>query len=162
PPPDLVYVLPRLSMAGVSLPAVRLEAKTGILEYALDSGERRALTPMSDGRPALQTKGAHIVSACQGGDVLAVQVAVGSSVDVWLIAMARAAVVGSLPSGPGEPDMRWFALSRDGARFARRVGAGEVEVRDVPGDRPPVLVTPREHLWVHFASLGRSCLLVRE
>ena len=35
-------------------------------------------------------------------------------------------------------------------------------MRDVPGDRPPVLVSAREEVWIHFASLGRSCLLVRE
>ena len=27
---------------------------------------------------------------------------------------------------------------------------------------PPVLVTPVESLWMHFATLGKSCLLVRE
>ena len=32
----------------------------------------------------------------------------------------------------------------------------------VPGDQPPCLVTPHEDLWIHFATLGRSCLLVRE
>ncbi len=55
-----------------------------------------------------------------------------------------------------------FALSRDGRRFARRLNDQQVEVREVPGDRPPVFVTPREDVWIHFASLGRSCLLVRE
>ncbi len=35
-------------------------------------------------------------------------------------------------------------------------------MRDVPGDRPPVVVTAKEDVWLHFASLGRSCLLVSE
>jgi hypothetical protein len=55
-----------------------------------------------------------------------------------------------------------LALSRDGMKFARRLGDRQVEVRDVPGDRPPVFVTPEEDAWIHFGSLGRSCLLVRE
>ncbi len=140
--------------------AVELDARTGTLAYIPESGQLRSLVPLADGQPAL--KGARVVSAQQGGDVLAVQVQATSAPDLWFISMARAAVIGSFSSGPDSPAQGWFALSRDGQRFARRFGQDQVEVRDVPGDRPPLLVTPREHLWVHFASLGRSCLLVRE
>ena len=82
--------------------------------------------------------------------------------DLWFISMARAAVIGSLSSRlPASRicEPRPFARR---LRFARRVGNAWVEVRDVPGDRPAVLVAGQETLWVHFALLGRSCLLVRE
>jgi hypothetical protein len=140
--------------------AVELDATTGTLTYRRGSGEVRSLTPMSDGRPALA--GARIASVHHGGDVLAVQVEASAAPDTWFISMSRSAVIGSVSSGPGGVARGWFSLSRDGQRFARRFGQDQIEVRDVPGDRPPVLVTPREYLWVHFASLGRSCLLVRE
>jgi hypothetical protein len=140
--------------------AVELSPQTGALQYRRPSGELRSLIPMSDGSPALI--GARIGSVCQGGDIMALKVAGVSGADIWFVSMARAAVIGSISSGLPETDMRRFALSRDGTRFARWLGPDQVEVRDVPGDRPPVLVTWREHLWVHFASLGRSCLLVRK
>jgi hypothetical protein len=41
-------------------------------------------------------------------------------------------------------------------------GDSQLEVRDVPGNQPPVLLTPKEHLWIHSVTLGRSCLLVEE
>jgi hypothetical protein len=140
--------------------AVVLVATTGTLTYIADSDTPRSLVPVADGLPAL--KGARIVSVQHGGDVLAVQVEAASAPDLWFISKSRAAVIGSCSSGPGGLARGWFALSRDGQRFARRFGQDQVEVRDVPGDRPPLLVTPREYLWIHFASLGRSCLLVRE
>lgn len=76
--------------------------------------------------------------------------------------MSRAAVLGSFHNYFFSPTREWFALSRDGRRFARRVGQDGVEVRDVPGDRPPVLTFRRERLWHHSITLGRSCLLVNE
>lgn len=143
-----------------ALPAAVLDERTGVLTYVQRSGEPRALLPMADGLPAL--KGARIVAAQQGGDILAVQVNGSAAADLWFISLSRNAVIGSASSGPDGPNKGWFALSRDGQRFARCAGQDQVEVRDVPGDRPALLVTPREYLWVHFASLGRSCLLVRE
>jgi hypothetical protein len=53
-------------------------------------------------------------------------------------------------------------LTRDGERFARPLEGRRLEVRDVPGDQPPLLVLPQEDVWIHFATLGKSCLLVRE
>jgi hypothetical protein len=70
-------------------------------------------------------------------------------------------VLGTFPMGDG-PESSQFALSRDGRRFARIGSDDQLEVRDVPGDRPAVLVTPQEPVWIHFASWGRSCLLVRQ
>ena len=81
---------------------------------------------------------------------------------IVFLSLSRAAVLGMSPAPGDRPSDSSFALSRDGRRFARRLNDQQVEVRDVPGDRPPVFVTPREDVWIHFASLGRSCLLVRE
>ncbi len=55
-----------------------------------------------------------------------------------------------------------FALSRQGTRFALLHGDRQLEVNDVPGNQPPVFVTLKEDARIHFATLGRSCLLVRE
>src|SRR5262249_18684953 len=110
--------------------------------------------------PAL--KGTQITSTQQGGDVLAVQIETRSALNLWFISLSRSTVIGSFSYDVDGPARGWFALSQDGWRFARRVGHDRVEVRDVPGDRPPVMTTPRVRLWTHFASLGRSCLLVRE
>ncbi len=139
---------------------IDLDPRTGTLAYRGLYGEGRSLTPMSDGSPAL--RGARLEAASQGGEVLAIKVSGSVEADLWFVSMARAAVIGSLPSRLPEPDLRSLALSRDGARFARRVGNAWVEVRDVPGDRPAVQTAGQETLWIHSALLGRSCLLVRE
>ena len=52
-------------------------------------------------------------------------------------------------------------MSRDGRRFARLLDSQRLEVAYVPGDQPPLLVTSQEDVWIHFAALGRSRLLVR-
>src|SRR5262249_14805205 len=144
----------------LDLRAIELDPRTGTLTYVHDSGEPRSLVPMADGLPAL--KGARIVSEQRGGDVLAVQVEANSGRDLAFVSVVRSTLIGTFSCGAAVGAEGWFALSRDGQRFARRFGQDQVEVRDVPGDRPPLLVTPRESLWVHFASLGRSCLLVQE
>jgi hypothetical protein len=138
---------------------VRLDSKSGALEYRQGWGELKSLTPLSDGRPAL--KGGRIVCVRHGGDVLAVLVEGTAAPGVCFISSSRAAVIGIFPLADQIPASA-LALSRDGRRFARRLHDRQFEVRDVPGDRPPVFVTPEEEVWVHFGSLGRSCLLVRE
>ena len=70
-------------------------------------------------------------------------------------------MIGTFPL-PDRPAGTAFCLTRDGRRFARPLDSRRLEVRDVPGDQPPVLVTPLEDVWIHFATLGKSCLLVRE
>jgi hypothetical protein len=80
---------------------------------------------------------------------------------LYFFSRSRATVLGTFSLGD-QAGSSPFALSRDGRRFAHLLDDRRLEVRDVPGDRPPVLVTPREDVWIHFASLGRSCLLVRE
>lgn len=139
---------------------VKLDAGTGTLTYHQRHAGPRSLTPTVDGHPAL--KGARITSTQQGGDVLAVQVESRSIQDVWFLSMVRGAVLGRFSYELEGPARGWFVLSRDGRRFARRVGEHLIEIRDVPGDRPPVLVVSRERSWHHSVSLGRSCLLLRE
>jgi hypothetical protein len=146
--------------ADLSCRAVRLDAKTGTLEYRQGSGQLKSLVPLSDGRPAL--KGARIACTRQGGDILAIRLHGTPSAEIMFISIYRADVVGTLSNQGDTPSDSSFALSRDGRRFARRLNDQQVEVREVPGDRPPVLVSAREDVWIHFASLGRSCLLVRE
>jgi hypothetical protein len=140
---------------------VRLDAATGTLEYRWGLTKLHSLIPLSDGSPAL--KGARIASARQGRGVLAIRLQWPHHADVVFISRDCAAVLGTFSLGAAQPPAdSSFALSRDGRRFTLRLNDHQVEVRDVPGDRPPVVVTPREDVWIHFASLGRSCLLVRE
>jgi hypothetical protein len=139
---------------------VELDPGTGTLRYRPGCGEPRSLTPMSDGHPAL--KGGRIASMQQGGDVLALEIEARSVLDLWFLSISRSAVLGRFSYESDTPAKGWFALSRDGRRFARRVGQHRVEVRDVPGDRAPVMIANRERSWSHFASLGPSCLLVHE
>ncbi len=144
----------------LSCEAVKLDARTGTLRYRLGSSALRSLTPHADGCPSL--KGAEIARWCQGGDVLAVRVQKGPNAGILFVSISRGEVQGEFWRSGDRPADSSFALSRDGRRFARRLNDQQVEVREVPGDRPALFVTPREDLWIHFASLGRSCLLVRE
>jgi MoxR-vWA-beta-propeller ternary system domain bpX1 len=136
-----------------------IDWRVGTLQYRRGPNDVRSITPLSDGRPAL--KGGRIVRARRGGDALAVLVEGALAPGLYFISLAQATVLGILNLGD-EPAASLFALSRDGRRFARLLGDRRIEVRDVPGDRAAVLVTPQEELWIHFASWGKSCLLVRE
>ncbi len=142
-----------------ALAGVQLDPITGTLHYVEHGVRERSLTPQVDGSPAL--KGGTIVRVVQGGDVVAVLVTRAAMPGLYFISVSRAAVLGTFPLSE-RPGAKPFALSRDGERFARVLEDRRLEVRDVPGDRPPLLVTPRENLWIHFATLGKSCLLVRE
>jgi hypothetical protein len=139
--------------------AMRLDSRTGTVQLQGVAGEIRSLTPLRDGRPAL--RGSHIVHARQGGDVIAVQIASGSAPGLYFLSLSRSIVLGTFFLGAA-PGTGIFALSRDGQRFARTLDERGLEVRDVPGAHPPVLVTHEESLWNHFATLGRSCLHVGE
>jgi hypothetical protein len=140
---------------------VRLDAETGTLEYRWGLTKVHTLTPLSDGVPAL--KGARIACTRRGRDVLAIRLQWPQHADIVFLSTCRDALLGTFSQDLAQqPADSSFALSRDGRRFALRLNDQQVEVRDVPGDRPPVAVTPKEDVWIHFASLGRSCLLVRE
>jgi hypothetical protein len=109
-----------------------------------------------------------LVHAVQGGDVVALLVAGVADPMLYFLSASRGTVVGLFPL-PAQPGGLRFAISRDGERFARPLdhsqssaNSGRLEVREVPGDQPPILVTPKENVWIHFATLGRSCLLIRE
>ena len=140
--------------------AVGLDAKTGTLNFRQATGETGSLTPMRDGRPALER--GNILQARQADDVLAVLVEKGTAPGLYFLSLSRAVVLGTDYHPSDEFGTSVFALSRDGQRFARLIDDRRLDVRDVPGSHPPVLVTPVERLWMHFATLGQSCLLVRE
>lgn len=136
-----------------------LDSVSGTLSFGRGGGSETTLTPLMDGRPALQ--GSRLVRALQGGDVLAALVAGSAGSVLYFLSVSRGTVIGLFPL-PALPAGTAFALSRNGQRFARALDGSRLEVRDVPGDQPPVLMTPRENVWIHFATLGRSCLLIRE
>ena len=147
---------------GLAFPAgqsLKLDGISGTLHFRQGTGDDVSLTPRSDGRPVLL--GGEIIRALQGGDILGVLVAKVTGPAVYFISVSRAAVIGTFPLAD-RPAGTAFALARDGRRFARPIDSRRLEVRDVPGDLPPLLVTPHEELWIHFATLGKSCLLVRE
>jgi hypothetical protein len=129
------------------------------LYFDRDTESGLSLTPLVDGRPAL--KGCRLIRAVQGGDVVAILVAGTADQVLYFLSVSRRTVVGLFPL-PAQPGGGMFALSRDGERFVRANDNSRLEVRQVPGDQPPILVTPKENVWIHFATLGRSCLLIRE
>jgi hypothetical protein len=137
-----------------------LDPDSGVLRFRIaPSHSEQSALPLADGKPAL--KGGQIVRARRGGDVLAVLVHSGASPGLYFISVSRCAVIGMFQSDR-QLAAGAFALSRDGRRFAVLSGTGDLEVRDVLGEGTPVFVTPREEVAVHFLSLGRSCVLVRE
>ncbi len=115
--------------------------------------------PLADGRPALE--GGQVVRAERGGDVLAVLVRGGAVPGLYFISISSCSVIGVFPHGR-LLHSGTFSLSRDGRRFAVLSGKGELEVREVSGEQTAIFVAPKEEVAIHFASLGRSCLLVRE
>ena len=141
--------------------AVSLDPKTGTLNFRQSTGETGSLTPMRDGRPGTRARPTSL-QARQAGDVLAVLVEKGTAPGLYFLSLSRAVVLGTDYHPSDEFGTSVFALSRDGQRFARLIDDRRLDVRDVPGSHPPVLVTPVEGLWMHFATLGKSCLLVRE
>ena len=142
-----------------AFPALRLESATGTLQFDSGTGSESAVTPLVDGQPAL--RGCQLVRALQGGDVLAILVEGLAEPALYFLSVSTGSVLG-LFSVPTRPGGGAFALSRDGERLARSLDGRRLELRDVPGDQPPFLVTPAENLWIHFATLGRSCLLIRQ
>ncbi len=143
----------------LSVRVLRLDSESGLLHFRLIPGSRKTVLPLSDGEPAL--KGGQIVRADRGGDVLAVLVRGAARPGLYFISSSSCAVVGVFPLGD-RGVARTFALSRDGRRFAVLSGNRDLEVREVSGQHSSVFVAPKEEVAIHFASLGRSCMLVRE
>ncbi len=139
--------------------SLKLDAISGTLHYGRGTGDEGSLMPLWDGIPAL--KGGEVDCALQGGDVLGILVAKVTGPALYFITVSRAGVIGAFPL-PDRPVGTAFSLARDGRRFAWPPDSRRLEVRDVPGDQPPILVTPQEDVWIHFATLGKSCLVVRE
>ena len=98
--------------------SVSLLSGSGLLAYTDHSGARKSLSPMSNGLPALRR--ATIEAVQQGGDVLAIRAEVGEHQAIWFLSMSRNAVIGTFTLEPEAPNRGWFALSRDGRRFAYR------------------------------------------
>jgi hypothetical protein len=140
--------------------AVHLDARSGTLLVLGSTGALQSFTPLHDGRPALER--GQILQARQAADVLAVLVERGTAPGLYFLSLSRSVVLGTDYHPSDESGASEFALSRDGQRFARLIDDRRLDVRDVPGSHPPVLVTPAESLMTHFATLGHSCLLVRE
>jgi hypothetical protein len=138
---------------------LKLDAGSGTLHFEQVHGFRRSVCPLADGQPAL--RGGRIIRSRQGGDVLAVLVEVKGARGLYFISVTSGTVLGTFPLS-GKAGSSRFALSRDGRRFAWLLGDHWLEVRDVPGDLPPVFVAPLENAWIHFGMLAQSCLLVRE
>ncbi len=101
--------------ADLSCRAVRLDARTGTLEYRQGSGQVMSLTPLSDGGPAL--KGGRISCTRQGGDVLAIRVKGMPATATVFISISRGRAgdalgfgtsAGRQPvrPGPGRPSLR--------------------------------------------------------
>jgi hypothetical protein len=143
----------------LSLRVLRLDTDSGLLHFRLGPDLKKSVLALSDGKPALA--GGQIVRADRGGDVLAVLVRGGAVPGLYFISTSSATVVGVFrPGDEGEP--MTFTLSRDGRRFAVLSGTGDLEIREVSGPETAVFVAPKEEVVIHFAALGRSCLLIRE
>jgi hypothetical protein len=143
----------------LSLRVLRLDADSGRLHFRLGPDMKKSVLPLTDGEPAL--KGGQIVRADRGGDNLAVLVRGGAMPGLYFISTSTATVIGVFhPGDQGGP--KTFALSRDGRRFAVLSGTSDLEIREVSGPETAVFVAPKEEIAIHFASLGRSCLLIRE
>jgi hypothetical protein len=140
--------------------AIHLDPKSGTFLVLGSAGAFQSFTPMRDGRLALER--GNVLQARQAADVLAVLVEKGMAPGLYFLSLSRAVVLGTDYHPSDEFGTSVFALSRDGQRFARLIDDRRLDVRDVPGSHPPVLVTPVESMWMHFATLGKSCLLVRE
>jgi hypothetical protein len=136
-----------------------LDPRTGTLVYRPGPAVEQSFTPLLEGKPAL--RGGWIESAKQAGSVLAINVAEASSPGLYFLALPQFRVLGTVPLLVRHFQSA-FAISRDGRRFARETPQGHLEVRDVPGDQPPLWVSSHERAWIHFATLGNGCLLVRE
>ena len=93
--------------------------------------------------------------------MLAVRVKGISTPATLFISIRQAVVLGMFMDADQPPADNLFALSRNGHWFARRVNYQQVEVREVPGDRPPIFVSSKEDVWTHIVKLGRSCILVK-
>ncbi len=137
---------------------VILRPETGRLDVRDHRESWFTFTPRADGRPKLT--GGRIIQARWSGDTLAILVGfpdVRRAFHLFSIADGRA--LGEYPLGH---DVRDFALSRDGRRFARRIGDRHLEVRNVGGGSIPLFVTSKgkAHSRINVA-LGATFLTIQ-
>ena len=135
-----------------------LDGANGTIEYRRDPGRKTAWVPLVDGHPALI--GGVILCARRGGDVLALLVQGKAGRNLMFVSVSGATVLGMVESHVASSH-ETFALSHDGTRFARINKDARIEVTDVPGNLPPVLVTRCEELQKLSLVQAPSGLIVR-
>ena len=156
PPPNPVIV-----DQGAALPeagrAVRLDPETGTIDIQDDAGRHRVCRPLADGRPAL--KGARVLAARSGGDVIGALASLsGAQQSLFLFSAGSFRSLGSYPVGN---DVKDFAISPDGRRFARRIGDRHLEIRNMSGGALPLHVTPKGKAHPHLdVSIGETFLII--
>ncbi|HMB04518.1 MAG TPA: hypothetical protein VKP69_12365, partial [Isosphaeraceae bacterium] len=157
PPPH-----PAIVPEGVPMPAggraLRLSAGSGTLDIQNNAVLWQASRPLADGRPAL--KGGEILQARSGGDVIGALVGFSAPQrSLFLFSAGTFRPLGSFPVGA---DVKDFAISRDGRRFARRIGDRHLEIRNVSGGALPLLVTPKGKAHPRLdVGLGESYLTIQ-
>jgi hypothetical protein len=138
--------------------ALRLSAGSGTLDIQNNAVLWQASRPLADGRPAL--KGGEILQARSGGDVIGALVGFSAPQrSLFLFSAGTFRPLGSFPVGA---DVKDFAISRDGRRFARRIGDRHLEIRNVSGGALPLLVTPKGKAHPRLdVGLGESYLTIQ-
>jgi hypothetical protein len=141
--------------------ALRLDPATGAIDARTEAGAWPTFTPLADGEPAL--RGASASAAQCSGDVLALLTGHASQPEAQrkVLRLYAAPDGRSLGDYPAYHGASGFVLTRDGRRFARRVGDRQVEVRDVRGGPAPLLVTARgrTHSQIQVGFAGMSLVI---
>lgn len=135
----------------------RLDPDTGVIELRDRAGAWGTITPQRDGRPVLV--GGQVRLVRSGGDIVAAAIAQPDSTCLYLLSRASLTVMGVWPLRAQDSD---FTLSRDGRRFARKIGERHLEVRAIPGGPTPLLFTPKAMANPELAvELRESSLVIR-
>ncbi len=108
---------------------VRLDPISGEIEDTAEPDNTRRFTFLDDGHPALA--GGRLILARRANRTLCLLTE--SRAGRRTLRLVRAPEFQPITSRQTEPDLSGFALSRDGRRFARRVGRREIEVAEVVG-----------------------------
>lgn len=108
---------------------VRLDPISGEIEEVGGEGEVRRFVFLEDGHPALA--GGKLLFARRAGRTLGLLTE--ARMGRRTLRLVRTPEFQPITSRRTEPDLTGFALSRDGRRFARRVGRYQIEVAEVMG-----------------------------
>ncbi len=122
---------PQVTQSGALLPedfeGIRLDPVSGEIDDTSAPGGSHRFTFLSDGHPALS--GGRLIRARRAGPCLALLTE--SRTGRRTLRLLRTPEFQPITSRQTEADLSGFALSRDGRRFARRVGRREIEVAEV-------------------------------